>query len=144
MGYTLYLHSIRGSKSRIVTSLAVFSFVAIWHDIELRLLLWGWIVVLFLLPEMFATQYFVQYSKKWWYRHICALGGALNIYLMMIANLFGFCLGSDGMKKLLADMFSTCNGLTFLLLSFGSLFIGVQLMFEIREEEKRKGIDLKC
>lgn len=133
-----------GSKSRIVTSLAVFSFVAIWHDIELRLLLWGWIVVLFLLPEMFATQYFVQYSKKWWYRHICALGGALNIYLMMIANLFGFCLGSDGMKKLLADMFSTCNGLTFLLLSFGSLFIGVQLMFEIREEEKRKGIDLKC
>ncbi|KAL3236543.1 O-acyltransferase [Nakaseomyces bracarensis] len=133
-----------GSKNRIITSLAVFSFVAVWHDIQLKLLLWGWMVVLFLLPEMFATNYFSQFREKPWYRHICALGGAVNIWLMMIANLFGFCLGSDGTKKLLADMFATWSGFLFVILSFMSLFVGVQLMFEIREEEKRNGIDLKC
>lgn len=133
-----------GSKNRIITSLAVFSFVAVWHDIELKLLLWGWMVVLFLLPEMFATNYFAQFKNKWWYRHICGLGGAVNIWLMMIANLFGFCLGPDGTKKLLSDMFATWSGFLFVLLSFMSLFVGVQIMFEIREEEKRKGIDLKC
>nr|AAO25613.1 GUP1 [Nakaseomyces delphensis] len=133
-----------GSKNRVLTSLAVFSFVAVWHDIELKLLLWGWMIVLFLLPEMFASRYFAQFKDKAWYRHICALGGAVNIWLMMIANLFGFCLGSDGTKKLLTSMFATWSGFLFVLLSFMSLFVGVQIMFEIREEEKRKGIDLKC
>ena len=27
--------------------LAVFTFVALWHDINLKLLVWGWLVVLF-------------------------------------------------------------------------------------------------
>lgn len=39
----------------ILNSLLVFSFVAIWHDIQLKLLLWGWLVVLFIIPEVAAT-----------------------------------------------------------------------------------------
>ena len=133
-----------GSRNRILTSLAVFSFVAVWHDIELRLLLWGWLIVVFLLPEIFLTQYFQMYRTKWWYRHVCALGGTINIYMMMIANLFGFCLGSDGTKMLLRDMFMTSSGFRFLVTSTVCLFIAVQIMFEIREDEKRHGINLKC
>ncbi|CCF56973.1 hypothetical protein KAFR_0B06760 [Kazachstania africana CBS 2517] len=133
-----------GSNNRIMTSLAVFSFVAIWHDIQLKLLFWGWLIVLFLLPEIFLTQYFMQYKTKWWYRHICALGGAANIWMMMIANLFGFCLGSDGTMELLRDMFSTVAGFAFFIIATGCIFIGVQVMFELREEEKRNGINLKC
>ncbi|CCH59347.1 hypothetical protein TBLA_0B05140 [Henningerozyma blattae CBS 6284] len=133
-----------GSKNRILSSLAVFTFVAIWHDVELKLLLWGWLIVLFLLPEMFATQYFAKYRSKPWYRHFCALGAVLNIWLMMIANLFGFCLGADGTAKLLRDMFSSLSGFVFFIASTGCLFIAVQIMFEQREEEKRRGINLKC
>ncbi|SMN22558.1 similar to Saccharomyces cerevisiae YGL084C GUP1 Plasma membrane protein involved in remodeling GPI anchors [Maudiozyma saulgeensis] len=133
-----------GSRNRILTSLAVFSFVAVWHDIELRLLLWGWLIVIFLLPEIFLSQYFQMYRNKWWYRHVCALGGTVNIYMMMIANLFGFCLGSDGTKMLLHDMFMTSAGFTFFIISTVCLFIAVQIMFEIREDEKRHGINLKC
>ena len=133
-----------GSSNRILTSLAVFSFVAVWHDIELRLLVWGWLIVFFLLPEILLSEYFQTFRARWWYRHVCALGGTINIYMMMIANLFGFCLGSDGTKMLLHDMFMTSAGFRFFLTSTVCLFIAVQIMFEIREDEKRHGINLRC
>lgn len=133
-----------GAGNRILASLAVFSFVAIWHDIELRLLFWGWLIVLFLLPEFFISNYMSQFKKEWWYRHVCAIGGVVNIWLMMIANLYGFALGHDGIVKLFTEMFSTFQGFVFFILANLSLFIGVQLMFEIREEEKRHVIDVKC
>ncbi|OBA18943.1 glycerol uptake protein 1 [Metschnikowia bicuspidata var. bicuspidata NRRL YB-4993] len=133
-----------GYTSRVVNSLVVFSFVAIWHDIELKLLMWGWLVVLFLLPEIFATSYFKRYSNNSWYRHLCAIGAVVNIWMMMIANLYGFCLGHDGTIALLRAFFGTSNGLIYLVLSSGALFVGAQVMFEIREAEKRRGVDVKC
>ncbi|QLQ77902.1 hypothetical protein HG537_0A01490 [Torulaspora globosa] len=133
-----------GSKNRILSSLAVFSFVAIWHDIQLKLLLWGWSIVIFLLPELFATQFFARYRKRPWYRHMCAIGAVINIWMMMIANLFGFCLGPDGTLIFLKDLFGTIPGITFAITASGALFIAVQIMFEQREHERRHGIDLKC
>lgn len=133
-----------GSKYRLLGSLAVFSFVAIWHDIELRLLFWGWAVVLFLLPEIVATKLVYPYRGNWWYRHLCALGAVVNIWMMMIANLFGFCLGKDGMVKLLTDMLTTFDGIIFFILSAVCLFIAAQVMFELRESEKRRGVNVKC
>ena len=43
-----------GSKRPIMNTLAVFTFVAFWHDISLKLLAWGWLVTLFILPEVLA------------------------------------------------------------------------------------------
>lgn len=133
-----------GSKYRILGSLAVFSFVAIWHDIELRLLLWGWAIVLFLLPEIIATKLISPYENEWWYRHVCAMGAVVNIWMMMIANLFGFCLGKDGMVMLLHDMLTTFDGVVFFICSVVCLFIAAQVMFELRESEKRRQINVKC
>ena len=133
-----------GSKYRILGSLAVFSFVAIWHDIELRLLIWGWLVVIFLLPEIIATKLVRPYRDEWWYRHLCACGAVVNIWMMMLANLFGFCLGKDGMVALLQDMLTTFDGLVFFVCSSACLFIASQVMFELRESERRRGIDVKC
>lgn len=133
-----------GSRNRILTSLAVFSFVAIWHDIELRLLLWGWLIVLFLLPEIFATNYFTRYQKKPWYRYLCGMGAVANIWMMMIANLYGFCLDSEGMTQFIKDMFCTWAGIRFVICANMALFIAVQIMFEQREHEKRCGINIKC
>lgn len=133
-----------GTKNRILASLAVFTFVAIWHDIELKLLIWGWAIVVCLLPEYFATQYFSKFKEESWYRHLCAVGGVVNVWLMMIANLYGFCLGAAGTKELLHKMFFTVDGFGFFCLACGALFTGVQVMFELREDEKRRGIDVKC
>lgn len=133
-----------GVKSRTVNSLLVFSFVAIWHDIELKLLMWGWLIVIFLLPEIFATLYFKKYSGRWWFRHLCGVGAVCNIWMMMIANLLGFCLGKDGTIALLHELFATANGIRFFVVALGALFVGVQIMFELREAEKRRGVDVKC
>lgn len=37
-----------------------------------------------------------------------------------------------------------CVGLLFLITACSCLFVGIQVMFEIRESEKRKGVLLKC
>lgn len=131
-------------KSRVLNTLVVFSFVAIWHDIELKLLIWGWLVVLFLLPEVVATMYFSRYSAEPWFRYLCGVGASINIWFMMIANLFGFCLGKDGTIALINEMFSTFEGWRFFIFALATLFVGVQVMFEMREAEKRRGIDVKC
>ncbi|AET37975.1 membrane-bound O-acyltransferase family protein Ecym_2227 [Eremothecium cymbalariae DBVPG len=133
-----------GSSNRLLTSLAVFSFVAIWHDIEMRLLLWGWLIVLFLFPEILATKYFGKYSKESWYRSLCGVGCVFNLWLMMIANLFGFCLGSSGTMQLLKDIFSTQDGIVFFFCANTAIYVAVQVMFEQREHEKRQGINVKC
>lgn len=133
-----------GSHNRILASLAVFSFVAIWHDIELRLLIWGWLIVVFLLPEIILTKLFNPYRGKSWYRFVCGLGAVGNIWLMMLANIYGFCLGKEGSKQLLNDMLTTQHGLGFFVIACICLGIAVQVMFEQRESEMRRGIYVKC
>jgi D-alanyl-lipoteichoic acid acyltransferase DltB (MBOAT superfamily) len=49
-----------GSQRRILNSIIIFTFVAIWHDIEMKLLYWGWGITLFIIPELFLTKVFCQ------------------------------------------------------------------------------------
>lgn len=146
---TRYIYIPLGGSSRaLVNSLVVFTFVAIWHDIQLHLLIWGWLVVIFIMPEVIAGLLFP--ASKWqaqrptMYRHLCAVGAVANIWMMMIANLVGFCVGVDGIKQMLHDMIATADGLKYIIASSICLFVGAQAMFEFREREKRKGIDLRC
>ncbi len=105
-----------GSRSRGKYGLAksglnyifIFTFVALWHDIKLNLLIWGWLVVLFMLPE-FTPGYL--FPRKNWeghlntYRHLCAVGSVGNLMMMMTANLVGFAVGIDGMKSIIQGIF---------------------------------------
>ncbi|RJE20593.1 glycerol, partial [Aspergillus sclerotialis] len=89
---------------RVTNVLAVFTFMALWHDINLRLLMWGWLITLFVLPEVVATLLFPP--QKWKtrptaYRVLCGIGAVGNILMMMMANLVGFAVGLDGLKGLL-------------------------------------------
>ncbi|ODQ66332.1 MBOAT-domain-containing protein [Nadsonia fulvescens var. elongata DSM 6958] len=134
----------------IVNSLVVFMFVALWHDIQLRLLIWGWLIVLFILPQVIADKLFP--ASKWSktpedrqrYRHLCAAGAVVNIWLMMIANLVGFCVGLDGILDMLWRMVGTTEGVMFVVTASVALWVGVQVMFEWRQGERRRGIDLRC
>jgi len=114
----------------------VFLFVAVWHDISLTLLAWGWLVCVFVVPEVVAVKIFSRYSKWKYYRHLCAVGGVLNIYMMMIANLVGFAVGLDGMRDILSKIFGSLEGLWFLFGSGIFFFSLVQLMFEVRDHEE--------
>lgn len=47
---------IASSTNSILAMLLVFTFVALWHDLSLHLLAWGWLITLFVLPEMLAVK----------------------------------------------------------------------------------------
>jgi D-alanyl-lipoteichoic acid acyltransferase DltB (MBOAT superfamily) len=53
----------------------------------------------------------LQYGKESWYRHVCAIGGALNVIMMMSANLIGFVVGTEGMRYLATQLFTTTQGM---------------------------------
>jgi D-alanyl-lipoteichoic acid acyltransferase DltB (MBOAT superfamily) len=136
---------MRNVKS-VANFLAVFSFVAVWHDINLKLLMWGWLITLFILPEITAS--FLFPKRKWedrkdTYRVICGIGAVGNVLMMMAANLVGFAVGIDGLQGLVEGIFGTYSGLAFFVAACATLFVGVQVMFEVREHEKRHGVSLK-
>ncbi|WVF65389.1 hypothetical protein IAT40_000116 [Kwoniella sp. CBS 6097] len=137
---------VGGSKNAVLATGLVFTFVALWHDLSFKLLAWGWLISLFILPELMARRIFSaeKYGRYWWYRHVCAAGGVVNILLMMSANLVGFVLGLEGMRHLITELSSTLSGWVFMTFACGCLFVAVQVMFEYREEERRKGIDRRC
>ena len=83
--------------------------------------------------------------------------------MMMSANLVGFAVGLDGLEGLVQGIvrsypgtissiekcfkpatLTSDPGLVFLGFACVALFTGVQLMFELREEELRHGIHMKC
>ena len=51
-----------GTRNLVFSSVLVFTFVALWHDLSFKLLAWGWLVSLFILPEV-AARYFLPASK---------------------------------------------------------------------------------
>ncbi|KAK4999927.1 hypothetical protein LTR28_013215, partial [Elasticomyces elasticus] len=86
-------------------------------------------------------------AKKWRdrpnaYRLLCGIGAVGNILMMMAANLVGFAVGLDGLQGLVRGIVGSWAGLAFLAAACGALFVGIQVMFEVRESEKRKGINL--
>ncbi|RCI07976.1 hypothetical protein L249_7819, partial [Ophiocordyceps polyrhachis-furcata BCC 54312] len=147
-------HSSKSSSSgkwssvarSVATYLAVFTFVALWHDIKLRLLIWGWLIVFFMVPEWTAAWLFPR--RQWEgrptaYRMLCGVGGVINVLLMMAANLVGFAVGLDGLQSIVSGIFADWSGFIFLIIACGCLFVGVQAMFEVRESEKRQGVTVK-
>ncbi|KGO36180.1 Membrane bound O-acyl transferase, MBOAT [Penicillium expansum] len=136
-----------GKLLQIRNFLLVFTFVALWHDINLRLLMWGWLVTLFVLPEVLGGIFFPAHrwrSHPTTYRVICGIGSVGNVLMMIIANLVGFALGIDGLKDLLASLTGSYSGVAYMISCCVVLFVGVQVMFEVREDELRAGINLKC
>ncbi|KAI8719677.1 hypothetical protein NCS52_00749000 [Fusarium sp. LHS14.1] len=131
----------------IMTYLLSFTFVALWHDIQLRLLIWGWLIVLFMLPEWIAAYFFPP--RKWEnrpteYRMLCCVGSVGNVLMMISANLVGFAVGVEGLQSIIQSILHDWSGLLFLLTACSCLFVGIQIMFEIRESEMRRGVLLKC
>ncbi|PNS17887.1 hypothetical protein CAC42_3846 [Sphaceloma murrayae] len=137
-----------GGKVRAIANfLVVFTFVALWHDINLRLLMWGWLITLFVLPEVLAAMAFPK--RKWKgredvYRRLCGVGAVGNILMMMVGNSIGFALGLDGTIQLAKGVVGDVGGYVFFVAACVTLYTGVQIMFEHREAEKRRGVKLNC
>lgn len=53
-----------GTRYAMYNIWVVFTFVAIWHDINLKLLAWGWMISLFILPEIIAGRVFSKQKVR--------------------------------------------------------------------------------
>lgn len=102
-----------GKARAIANLLPVFTFVAIWHDINMKLLIWGWLVTFLVVPEAIAEFLFPR--RKWEshknvYRLICGVGAVGNILMLMTVNLVGFAVGLDGIKGLVHGIVGSYSG----------------------------------
>lgn len=102
-----------GKAQAVLNYLVVFTFVALWHDIKLNLLIWGWLIVLFMMPEVLAGYLFPR--RRWEdhltaYRCLCGVGVVGNLMMMMMGNLVGFAVGVDGLISIIQGIFRDYSG----------------------------------
>jgi D-alanyl-lipoteichoic acid acyltransferase DltB (MBOAT superfamily) len=133
-----------GSKYKMYNIWVVFGFVAIWHDLSLKLLVWGWGMCLFMMPELlakliFAREGLAEFRQTITYNWLCAFGGGVYIVLLVIANLIGFSCGIGGIGMLMEE-FLTAEGLHLLMKLVLVLTVATHWMFAMRREETSKGV----
>ncbi|CBZ25807.1 conserved hypothetical protein [Leishmania mexicana MHOM/GT/2001/U1103] len=93
-----------GSRTKFLSIFPIFFFIAVWHDIELRLIFWAAIMCIALIPELVVTLLFssnnplvmrIKRSPLMW-RHLRILGTQLALIELTVANLVGFSVGTTG------------------------------------------------
>ncbi|PJF19189.1 hypothetical protein PSACC_01031 [Paramicrosporidium saccamoebae] len=129
-----------GSTTALYNIWPIFTFVAIWHDIHLNMLLWSWLICLFILPEI-VLSWLAQ--KRGWegpqYRHWIAAAAGANMLLMSVANLVGFVVGASGIQTILGSLMSA-SGVLFVVALAGTCYCAAHVLLEIRETERSYGI----
>jgi D-alanyl-lipoteichoic acid acyltransferase DltB (MBOAT superfamily) len=133
-----------GGKYKIFNIWVVFGFVALWHDLTLNLLAWGWGMCIFIMPEVLAKAYFASermagFRKTLVYSWMSACAGGVYICLMILANLVGFSFGLAGLRITLEGMMNF-EGFLLLLKSLTVLTFGTHFMLLFREDEQRRGL----
>ena len=127
-----YLYVPLGGNGNYVLSVfATFTFTAMWHDLEFHLLLWGWMMAVVVVPELYLAKYLPSaLRKKWYYRHLAAAGMTLNTILTISINLLGFSMGTDVGDDMLYA-FAGRDGLYYLSWSIVYVFCAMQWVHEI-------------
>ncbi|XP_019231314.1 PREDICTED: glycerol uptake protein 1 isoform X2 [Nicotiana attenuata] len=129
-----------GTQRKLLNVWVIFTFVAIWHDLEWKLLSWAWLTCIFFVPEMMvksaANALKVESSfGKFLCRELSAVAGAITITCLMVANLVGFVIGPSGINWFLSR-FLQKEGLPTLGGMFITFYVGTKLMFHISEAKK--------
>ena len=134
-----------GASKKLLNTFIIFSFVALWHDLKLNLLLWAWCIYISLIPEIIIKNYFAKEKRQYlkncmWFRYLRAWICSIVIMLMITANLIGFGIGNKELVDALLNLLKLTTPLRFLFLSiFFAPFTFP--MFFIRDLEKKNGIN---
>ena len=134
-----------GRQKKLLNTFIIFSFVALWHDLRLNLLLWAWGIYICLIPEIIIKSFFAREDKqylndKMWFRYLRAWIYSIVIMLMITANLIGFGIGNT---ELVDSLLSIWKETTFMRFIQMSIFYApfTFCMFFIRDLEKKNGIE---
>lgn len=144
---------------RLRNIFCVFTFVALWHDMTMQLLLWGWLSAIAFAPEAFVQWLASRPAvlacthpsagggggansggsgsggEVWWLGNLTALLGALNVLLLIVANMIGFATAASGSAAILSIALASRDGLLLLAGATIMLYNGVIVMVEIRAAE---------
>ncbi|CAE8695398.1 unnamed protein product [Polarella glacialis] len=136
----------------------VFTFVAVWHEPtmlfggqkERRLLVWGWLFALFVLPELLAERFCRLPAPKAFLasrplvaRHLTALGGSCCVQMLILANLIGYSYGTAGIDFVLGAC-QNWGMILFLLAQTAWFSAKVQLMLLVRQREAAGATTMSC
>ncbi|XP_051229565.1 membrane-bound O-acyltransferase gup1 [Lolium perenne] len=132
-----------GSRRKLLSIWVVFTFVAVWHDLEWKLISWAWLTCLFFVPEILIKSLSNNFQAKsalgrFIHRELGAIGGAVTISCLMVANLVGYVVGPSGIKVVMSQMLQK-DALPALAIIFATFYVGVKLMFHIRDARKSQG-----
>lgn len=118
-----------GTKQKLWNIWVVFTFVAIWHDFNLNLIVWAWVICASLMPEIGIKSILNSGRCKFlwrtsWFKYLSAAAGSLMIMIMVIANLIGFGNGLENEEKII-DKFLGIDGVIGFLVVFISKYPAV-------------------
>ncbi|XP_057469511.1 membrane-bound O-acyltransferase gup1 isoform X1 [Actinidia eriantha] len=124
-----------GSQRKLLNVWVIFTFVAIWHDLEWKLLSWAWLTCIFFVPEMIAKSAANAFKVRsafgeFVFREISAVAGAITITCLMVANLVGYVIGPSGMNWLISR-FLQKEGLPTLGGMFVTFYVGTKVRIYI-------------
>ncbi|KAI3964710.1 hypothetical protein MKW92_035101 [Papaver armeniacum] len=134
----VHVHSSWWFSEKATQCGVVFTFVAVWHDLEWKLLSWAWLTCLFFIPEMVVKSVITSFKAKTSFeefvlREFRAVAGAITITCLM--NLVGYVIGPSGINWLISR-FLHKDGLPVLGGMLITFYIGTKLMFHVREAKE--------
>ena len=97
-----------GGRNSFISVISTVAFVAFWHDHSLNIVIWGLVIVLFILPEILIKRYmkknYAYLFQYHWFKYVCALTSAVYIYFLILTNIVGFGYGLENVSLLWEKM----------------------------------------
>lgn len=139
-----------GNKRKAFTIVPIFLFIAVWHDIELRLVKWAIVTCISFIPEILITGFFTK--TKWkpivylrqrfiLWRLTREVGTAFGQIALVAANVIGFAISNSG--AVLSMKFASSQKIptVYILLFFSFYFCSAKLSVRSRDKEQ---FNLEC
>ena len=127
-----YMYVPMGGKDNKIWSVwVIFLFVAIWHDLEIKLIAWGLLNSTFLVIEVISRQIHTSRSfqslPNFIKNTIEIISGASFIFVLIGVNMVGYAVGLTGTTEIAQKLLSV-DGTKTMIASFFILIIGVCIM----------------
>lgn len=132
-----------GSAKGHLNAWPIFFFVAIWHDVDIRLLSWALLIGLVLVIEglIFKIEDKLKLRERlgaFLINQVHAATGALGMLVLSLINLVGYVLGLEETRRLASRIAS--ESAVFVVSLFIILYAAVQLQISIRRWEVSRGV----
>ena len=130
-------------RFRFLSVILIFNFVAVWHDLDMRLMYWAWGICALFIVEMLLMLAFSGprcwgLRSRWFFRPMCTVAGVFNVWLNIAANLVGFCFGIDGLSTVVEAFLRTLSP-WFLVGFFVVYYCTVNVMMYLRYGRSENG-----